>query len=92
MDVLECQVAVGEKEVAGKIRIIFGHRTRGGVAADVGETGFVIERGQIGAAHGTIVIQQHSRTERSALVVQVLRMFEVANSFVEPVLLPQVKR
>ena len=82
---------VGQKKVAREIRVVFSNRSRRNMAADFGEARIPVNGREVSAANGAIAIKQQTGTERSALVVQVDGRFEVANGFIDPIVLPQVK-
>ena len=75
-----------------EIRITLIDGTGGGVPARIGNTRLVVERGEIRAADGSILIEQEVRAERRAVVITIRRGFEIADGFVQPVFLPEMQR
>src|SRR5262249_20297859 len=74
-----------------EVPVVLGHGARGRMTAHVGEAGVLVNRGQIGAARGTVAVEQETRANWRALVVQVNGAFEVADGVVEFILLPAMK-
>ena len=77
--------------MAGKIFVAFAHRADRRVVADFGQAHVGIKRRAVGAAHGAIVVEQQTRAEDRAVVVQIGGAFQTADGFVEAVVLPQIQ-
>ena len=54
--------------------------------ADVFEAGITINSRQVCAAHGAVLVEQQFRSVDRAVVVEVLRLLEIIDRFVDPVL------
>ena len=71
----------------GVIRVVEGDGPGGFARAHIGHAGIKVERGKVGTAHRLVLIEQQARAIDLAVVIQRLRTFEVADGFVDAVLL-----
>ena len=67
----------------GVIRVIIVHGARGLVHAHVGHSRVAIQRGEVRAADGAVLIQQKLRAINGTVVVQFLGFFQIANPVVD---------
>ena len=80
-------VAVGQEQVRRGVGVIVGHGAGGFADAHVRHARVAVDRGQVGAAHGEVFVEQQAGAEEAAVVVEFLGGLQVANRFVDPVLL-----
>ncbi len=69
------------------IRIIVADCTGGFTHADIGHAVVAVNVGQVGPAHGAVLVEQEARAIDAAVVVQFLGLLQVAHGFVDAVLL-----
>ncbi len=80
-------VAVGQEQVRGKISVVRVHSTGGFAQAHVRHAGVRVDAGEIRAPHRPVLVEQEPRAIDAAIVVQLLRFFEVIDPLVDPALL-----
>ena len=80
-------VAVREKKMRGRIRVVGADGLARLAHAHVLHPGVAINRSEIRTAHRAILIQQQLRTEQRAVVVQSLRVTQIADGIVHLIVL-----
>lgn len=49
--------------------------------------GVLVDAGEVGAAHGLVLIEEEARAEDAAVVVQLLGLFKVLHGFIHAIVL-----
>src|SRR5437879_5300471 len=80
-------VAVRKEQMGGVVRVIVSNRSGGFAHTDFGHAGVAVDRGEVGAAHRPVFIEQEAGAEEAAIIVALLRSLKIPNRLVDPVLL-----
>src|ERR1017187_3612263 len=80
-------VTVGEEQMGGVIGVIVLHGLGPLAARHVGKAGVLVDQGEVGAAHGLVLVEKEFRAEEGAVGVQVLGMLQIGDGLVDGIAL-----
>ena len=84
--------AVGQEKVGGVVGVIAGDSAGRFPHAHVGHRVIAVDRCQTRTPHGPVLVQQQSGTIDAPVIVQLLRLLQIPNPFVETMVLIAQKR
>ena len=71
----------------GEVAIVGVHRARRFEHAEVAQARIIVNSRKVNGAHRAVLVEQQLRAIDRAVRIQVLRMLQIANGFVDPILL-----